>query len=191
MKHASQLPLLPRWTFAWYALNLIVLPFDTTFILLRPTGRVADTVLASFHMYARYDAAAADPNDNVVRYIYLIGLLDIAAFIALFTILAKRPTHTTTSVLPFSLSHSPPHSPLRQFSTYFTAGQASTALYVCPSPRSTESGCSCLRFSLHTSRALLLPCRHLCTEIDRETGRIEPQDRRAPQERAIGKTSAR
>lgn len=90
MGHART-TLLPRWALAWYAFNIMILPFDAVYILLRPTGRVADVLMAPMHLYARYDPVFADPTDLTVYCIYLVGIADIVASAALLAVLTLRP----------------------------------------------------------------------------------------------------
>jgi hypothetical protein len=66
---------LPNWFQAWYLLNLVVLPFDWLFIVLRPRtleSRGGDLayLFPMFQVYARLDYLFDDTDDDLVYYIY-------------------------------------------------------------------------------------------------------------------------
>lgn len=82
--------LVPSWLRAWYLLNLLVLPYDWLFIMLRPRSLASGDLAYLFgpiNLYAQYDPLFAEPAHKITFYIYVIGAFDLALCAYLFYIL--------------------------------------------------------------------------------------------------------
>jgi hypothetical protein len=68
---------LPSWFRRWYLFNLIVLPFDWAFVILRPRtleSRGGDLayLFPIFQVYAKLDTLFDNMDDDLVHYIYFV-----------------------------------------------------------------------------------------------------------------------
>ncbi len=84
--------LVPRWAVFWFASHL-VLVYDAVYMLFGPfksSGTLVQTMFSPLDYYATFDAAF-NPADIVVRCIYIVGIADILAQIAIFAAMIRRP----------------------------------------------------------------------------------------------------
>jgi hypothetical protein len=94
---------LPNWFQAWYLLNLVVLPFDWLFIVLRPRtleSRGGDLayLFPMFQVYARLDYLFDDTEDDLVYYIYHV-FQPLSLLIILFLAFRLRRAASTSVAL--------------------------------------------------------------------------------------------
>jgi hypothetical protein len=78
MAKASHMDIkLPSWFRQWYLFNLVVLPFDWLFVVLRPRtleSRGGDLayLFPIFQVYAKLDTLFDNTDDDLVHYIYFV-----------------------------------------------------------------------------------------------------------------------
>lgn len=86
--------LLPKWTVFWYGFNMLILPYDWVYIMMREVTRsskIARMIFRPLELYAQYDGTFGRDHDPALHAIYCVGTMDMLVQAVIFIQLLSKP----------------------------------------------------------------------------------------------------